>query len=154
MRKILFAFTVLFMALTSCVKNEMDDINIDGNVYTEDFFIVNSSDHEVKLHYIPYEGAPMDVTLEQNDTVAMRSYGRGEILAAPFLGKLYISFEKDEWVPSYAYSDIRKDLTNPSAYRRKEISTDFYQSFYILEESDYTYWLKVKAEAEEQNKEE
>lgn len=150
MKKILIAFATLFVALTSCVKNNIEDINTDGNVYTEDFFIINGSEHAIKMYYIPYNGNSSDeIALPSGDTIAIRSMGKGDVAAAPFVGKLYIAYDNEEWVPFYAYTDKSKDVTNPKAYERRLVSADFYQSTYIFQESDYSYWLKVKSEATE-----
>ncbi len=148
MKKILFALTALLIALTNCVKNNIEDINIDGNIYTEDFFIINDSEHDIKLYYIPFEGSSNEIALPIGEKIAIRSKGKGEVLAAPFAGKLYIAYDDGEWVPFYAYIDKSKDITNPKAYDRELVSTDFYQSTYTLQEEDYKYWLKIKKEDE------
>lgn len=148
MKKILFIFVVSLLTL-SCVKNNLDDIDISGEVYTEDFLIINNSLHDVKMHLTPLEGNPVEIDLAQDDTVTFRSYGRGEVLAAPFIGKLYIAYDGEEWVPLHAYTDWRKDITNPLAYDRKFIQNNYFQSTYSLEEADYNYWLKIKEEAEQ-----
>lgn len=136
-------------AFSACVKNDISDVNIDGEIYTEDFFIINGSEHDITLHYVPFEGVPADINLPIGDTLSIRSYGKGDVMAAPFVGKVYIAFEKEEWVPFYAYVDKRKDITYPTAYDRQLIKENYYQSTYSLEEADYNYWLKIKEEAEQ-----
>lgn len=149
MRKILVAtISLLLITLMGCGKNDIIEVDTDGELITVDFFIINGGERDFKLHFVPYEGDIKDATLMVGDTIALRGYGKGDLKAAPLNGKIYITYDED-WIPFYAYDDDSKNICNPDAYTHKSVSANYYHATYVFTEADYEYWLNIKTKSEE-----